>query len=178
MISIELIDTGVKLATGFACSALFFVWYYRKRDMFDKRSRIDLDHRRQLLQQVGDKVGRVHHVYQQYLSLVIEYSRMGAHWPESRRKDLKRMTEELVEVFKELNSAEATLLLLGEKKLEKALRVYGARIVALRRQVNSGKMELSGEDLNHIEDNKREIHTLRSAFYDTLSDRFMMRQVA
>jgi len=178
MISIELIDTGVKIATGFAASGLFFIWYSHKRNSYDKRAMVDLDHRRQLLQQVGDKVGRVHHVYQQYLSLVVEYSRMGIHWPETRRKDLKIATEQLIDVFRELNSAEATLLLLGEKKLERALRVYGSRIVSLRRVVNSGKMELTGEDLNHIEENKREIQILRTAFYETLSNRFMTQQVA
>lgn len=178
MISIELIDTGVKFATGVVMSGLVFYWLHRRREIFGDRARTDLDHRRRLLQQVADQVGRVHHVYQQYLSLVMEFSRMGSHWPESRKQDLKRMTDELVIAFRDLNSAEATLLLLGEKRLEKALRVYGARIVGMRRLVNQARKELSGEDLAQLEDYRREIQTLRTAFYESLSDRFMTRQYA
>jgi len=178
MITIEMIDTGVKIATGILVSGLFFLWYLKRTGQMDQKSKEALDHRRIMLQQVADQVGHVHHVYQQYLALVVEYSRIGTHWPETRRHDLRKMTEELVEVFKELNSAQATLLLLGEKKLEKALRVYGARIVAMRRLVASEKAMFSGEELTSLDENKKEIQNLREAFYDALSDRFLPKQAA
>ncbi len=176
MISIEMIDTSVKVATGILASALFFYWFLKRNQAnLDPRERDEMEKRRQMLQQVAEQVGRVHLTYQQYLSLVVEYSRMGSHWPEHRRMELRKLTDELVAVFKELNTAQSTLLLLGEKKLEKALRVYGARIVSLRRVVSHEKNGFSGDDLSILEENKREIQTLKEAFFDTLSDRFLPR---
>lgn len=176
MISIEMIDTSVKVATGVLASGLFFLWYLRKNGSMDPKERDEMETRRQMLQQVAEQVGRVHLTYQQYLALVMEYSRMGSHWPENRRQELRKLTDELVLVFKELNTAQSTLLLLGEKKLEKALRVYGARIVAIRRLVTHEKNGFNGDDLVTLEENKREIQGLKEAFFDTLSNRFLPRQ--
>ncbi|WP_044620008.1 hypothetical protein [Gynuella sunshinyii] len=178
MVTIEMLDTAIKVATGFLLGSVLLYLYLRRSGAVAQRNRDDLDRRRLLLQQVSDQVGKVHHVYQQYLSLVVEYSRMGVNWPEYRRKELRKKTEELVAVFQELNAAQATLLLLGEKKLERALRVYGARIVAMRRLVSAEKLEFSGDELNELDDNKKEIQGLREAFYDSLSDRFMTSRQA
>lgn len=173
MITIEMIDTGVKVATGVLLSGLFFLWIVRHREMNGEKRRDAIEHRRVMLQDVADQVGRVHHVYQQYLAIAMEYVRSGQLWPESRRHELRKMTDELIAVFKELNSAEATLLLLGEKKLEKALRVYGSRIVGLRRILSAERHQFSGEELASLDELKKEIQSLRETFYDALSDRFM-----
>ncbi|MEX0584248.1 MAG: hypothetical protein WEB07_00685, partial [Natronospirillum sp.] len=91
-----------------------------------------------------------------------------------RKEELRRTTDELVSVFKNLTEAEATLLLLGEKKLERALRIYGSKIVAIRRQIYADKAAFSGDDINGLDQLRSEIADLRETFYDALSQRFSM----
>lgn len=173
MISLTIIDAAIKVALGMITSGLFFLWYVKSQGSLDFKEREDVQQRRVLLQQVAQKVGNVHHVYQQYLALVMELTRYGNNWPESRRRELTKVTQELVDVFKELTEAESSLLLLGEKKLERALRVYGAKIVYIRKMVYAERREFTGEELAGIEENKREISVLKETFFDALSDRFL-----
>ncbi len=130
--------------------------------------------RRALLESVAQNVSEVHHVYQQFLALALEFSRQGANWPAYRKEELRRTADELVTVFKNLTEAEATLLLLGEKKLERALRVYGAKIVHLRRQVYADKAAFSGDDIQGLDQLRGDIAELRETFYDALSHRFKL----
>lgn len=128
--------------------------------------------RRALLESVAQNVSEVHHVYQQFLSLALEFSRQGQSWPTHRKEELRRVTDELVRVFRNLTEAEATLLLLGEKKLERALRVYGAKIVHLRRQIYAEKNTFTGDDIQGLDQLRNDIARLRETFYDALSLRF------
>lgn len=176
MITLELIDTGVKIAAGVILSALVFWFYLRRHHSLNHRQSEDVRKRRELLERVAANVGRVHHVYQQYLSLVTEFTRYGQHWPKSRRDEMNRVGQQLVEVFRDLTEAESTLLLLGEKKLERALRIYGARIVHLRRQVHADKQQFSGEELHTLDEAKQEISQLRERFFDALSTRYMPKK--
>ncbi len=178
MVTLEMVDAGVKVATGMLVSGLFFWWYLRRHTSLDQKVVEDLRKRRELMEQVANNVGRVHHVYQQYLSLATEFARYGQQWPKSRRDELTRVGQELVTVFHDLTEAESTLLLLGEKKLERALRIYGAKIVNLRRQVHADKHQFSGEELHTLDEVKREIAQLRESFFDALSTRYMPRRAA
>lgn len=171
-ITIEMIDTAVKILMGAMASTLFFIWYWQSvRKRGDNLSQTQ-QRRLSLLEKVAADVGRVHHQYQQFLVLALEFSRHGRHWPSSRRQELKKQADDLVEVFSALTEAESTLLLLGEKKLERALRVYGARIVSLRRLIHADKAEFSADDLQLMEELKKDISQWRDTFYDSLSTRF------
>ncbi|MFC3852528.1 hypothetical protein ACFOSD_00470 [Salinispirillum marinum] len=128
--------------------------------------------RRALLESVAQNVSEVHHVYQQFLAMALEFSRHGNSWPNQRKEELRRITDELVNAFRHLTEAEATLLLLGEKKLERALRIYGSKIVHLRRQIYADKATFSGEDIQGLDHLRKEIAELRETFYDALSQRF------
>ncbi|MCH8550828.1 MAG: hypothetical protein LAT62_02760 [Natronospirillum sp.] len=130
--------------------------------------------RRALLESVAQNVSEVHHVYQQFLALALEFSRQGNSWPAHRKQELRRTTDELVKVFRNLTEAEATLLLLGEKKLERALRIYGAKIVHLRRQIYAEKDSFTGDDIHGIDQVRQDIAELRETFYDALSSRFKL----
>lgn len=178
MVTLEMVDAGVKIALGMLFSALVFWWYLRRHRTLDQRIVEDLRKRRELLERVAANVGRVHHVYQQYLSLATEFTRYGQQWPRSRREEMSRVGQELVDVFRDLTEAESTLLLLGEKKLERTLRIYGAKIVNMRRQVHAEKQQFSGEELHTLDEVKREISQLRETFFDALSTRYMPRKVA
>lgn len=130
--------------------------------------------RRALLESVAQNVSEVHHVYQQFLALALEFSRHGKSWPPQRKEELRRITDDLVNVFRHLTEAEATLLLLGEKKLERALRIYGSKIVHLRRQIYADKPSFSGEEIQGLDHLRKEIADLRETFYDALSQRFKL----
>lgn len=130
--------------------------------------------RRALLENVAQNVSEVHHVYQQFLTLAMDYARHGADWPTARKEELRRVTDDLVAVFRHLTEAEATLLLLGEKKLERALRVYGAKIVHLRRQVYADRRTFSGEDMQGLDQLRQDIAEWRETFFDALSNRFRL----
>jgi hypothetical protein len=178
MVTLELVDAGVKVAIGMLVSGLFFWWYLHRHTSLDQKVVEDLRKRRELMEQVANNVGKVHHVYQQYLSLATEFARYGQQWPKNRRDELTRVGQELVSVFHDLTEAESTLLLLGEKKLERALRIYGSKIVNLRRQVHADKHQFSGEELHTLDEVKREIAQLRESFFDALSTRYMPRRAA
>jgi hypothetical protein len=76
-----------------------------------------------------------------------------------------------------LTEAESTLLLLGEKRLERSLRIYGAKIVNLRRQIYAEKQTLTGEEIHLLDDVKKEISQLKESFFDALSVRYMPKRV-
>lgn len=173
MITLEMIDTGVKIAGGVLISALIFWLYLRRHRTLDQKIVEDVRKRRELLERVAANVGRVHHVYQQYLGLATEFTRYGQQWPRNRREEMARVGQDLVDVFRELTEAESTLLLLGEKKLERTLRIYGSKIVNLRRQVHAEKQQFNGDEMHIIDEVKKEISQLRESFFDNLSSRYM-----
>ncbi|TXR53999.1 hypothetical protein [Reinekea thalattae] len=177
MVTLEMVDAGVKIATGMLVSGLCFLIYLKRYQSLDSRKEAEITRRRQLFEDVAAQVGRVHYVYQKYLSLATEFTRYGQHWPRSRRDELAKVGEELAEVFHELTKAESTLLLLGEKRLERSLRIYGARIVNLRRQIYAEKQTLTGEEIHLVDEVKKDIAQLKEGFFDALSLRYMPKKV-
>jgi len=177
MLTLEMVDAGVKIAAGMLVSGLIFLAYLRRHHTLDIRADAEIRRRRELFEQVAGNVGRVHYVYQQYLALATEFTRYGQHWPNTRRDELARVGDELAEVFHALTEAESTLLLLGEKRLERSLRIYGAKIVNLRRQIYAEKQQLTGDEIHLLDDVKKEISQLKESFFDALSVRYMPKKV-
>ena len=122
-----------------------------------------------ILEEISREVGYVNHCFARYSSLVIESTRFGKTWPQARKDELIRVNKELVEEFKKLADAEAKLLMLGEKTMEKTLRLYAAKIALFRKQVYVGRQDISEQE---IADLKATILTLREQFYDLLSRRY------
>lgn len=163
-----LIDSGVKIAFG-AGMALAFFWAGRKwREQHEPQSS---PHRKRinLLEQISADVGHVNHSFAKYSALVIESTRFGKRWPPARKQELDRVNAELVREFERLSAAEAKLLMLGEKTMEKTLRLYAARIALFRKQVYVGRQDISEQE---IADLKQSIMQLREQFYDILSRRY------
>ncbi|MEC8427838.1 MAG: energy transducer TonB, partial [Pseudomonadota bacterium] len=125
--------------------------------------------RMEILEDVSGNVGNVNHIFAKYSSLVIESTRFGNRWPQARKDELTRVNTELVQEFKKMADAEAKLLMLGEKALEKTLRLYGARIAHFRKQVYVGRQDIGEQDIVAL---KQEIMKLREQFYDILSKKY------
>jgi len=79
------------------------------------------------------------------------------------------VNQELVDEFKKLADAESKLLMLGEKTMEKTLRLYAAKIALFRKQVYIGRQDISEQEIAEL---KATILTLREQFYDLLSRRY------
>lgn len=122
-----------------------------------------------LLEEISSEVGRVNHCFAKYSSLVIESTRFGKRWPPARKQELDRINQELVRDFESLSAAEAKLLMLGEKTMEKTLRLYASKIAFFRKQVYVGRQDISEQE---IADMKAGIMQLREQFYDLLSKRY------
>lgn len=161
-----LVDTSVKIALG-ALIACLCLWAAGRRNPLSSPGKTN--RRMEILEDVSSNVGNVNHIFAKYSSLVIESTRFGNRWPEARKEELAKVNAELVHEFKKMADAEAKLLMLGEKALEKTLRLYGARIAHFRKQVYVGRQDISEQDIVAL---KQEILKLREQFYDILSQKY------
>lgn len=162
-------DTSIKVALGVIAACLVF--WLSQRMHRSKQSQGQGSQRRRvnLLEEISSDVGRVNHCFAKYSALVIESTRFGKRWPPARKQELERINADLVREFDKLANSEAKLLMLGEKTMEKTLRLYGAKIALFRKQVYIGRQDISEQEIAEL---KTAIMTLREQFYDLLSRRY------
>ncbi len=163
----QLIDTSLKVGLGAIIVGIFSWLLTHRRSTPQAYSRIN--RRLVLFEDVSKDVGNVNHIFAKYSSLIIESTRYGLRWPQARKDELDRINSELVASFTKLSDAESKLLMLGEKTMEKVLRLYGAKIAHFRKHVYVGRADISDEEIAQI---KREITKLREQFYDMLSRKY------
>ncbi len=161
----SIIDTSIKVGLGALIAGLCLWINQRRLPVTQERSERRID----ILEAVSRDVGNVNHTFAKYSSLAIESTRFGNRWPQARKDELTKVNSELVEEFRKMADAESKLLMLGEKALEKTLRLYGAKIAQFRKQVYVGRQDISEQDIVHI---KQEILQLREQFYDILSHKY------
>lgn len=125
--------------------------------------------RLEILESVSTQVGTVTHIFSQYSTLAVESIQLGDRWPAARRQELEVINSDLVAEFKKLAEAEARLLMIGEKNLERSLRLYGAKIAIYRKQVFVGRKDITPEQITAL---KSSIHQIREQFYDMLSRKY------
>lgn len=160
-------DTTLKVGLGGGI-AFVSMWYYSRKHSHSHGGS-PANRRLELFEEISASVGHVNHCFAKYSALVIESTRFGANWPAARKVELERVNSELVAEFRKLADAEAKLLMLGEKTMERTLRLYGARIALFRKQVYVGRQDISEQE---IADLKNSILGLREQFYDLLSRRY------
>lgn len=162
------VETAFKVGLGGAIT-LAALWLHQRRQHSSAANTSTTNRRLALLEEISTAVGTVNHCFARYSALVIESTRFGKNWPAARRLELEKVNAELVAEFRKLADAEAKLLMLGEKTMEKTLRLYGARIALFRKQVYVGRQDITEQE---IADLKTSILTLRERFYDLLSRRY------
>lgn len=163
----QLIDTTVKIGIGALITAMLVMLLSHRRH---QRPAINADQRRlEILESISADVGNVSHIFAKYSALAVESIRFGNRWPIARNQELVKVSESLAEEFKKLSDAESKLLMLGEKTLEKNLRLYGTKIAHFRRQVYVGRTDIKEEEILAM---KRDINMLREQFYDFLSKKY------
>lgn len=161
------VETVIKVGIGGAIT-LAALWLHQRRHPHSA-AHSTTNRRLALLEEISTAVGTVNHCFARYSALVIESTRFGKNWPSARRMELERVNMELVAEFRKLADAEAKLLMLGEKTMEKTLRLYGARIALFRKQVYIGRQDITEQE---IADLKTSILALREKFYELLSRRY------
>ncbi len=165
----QLFDTSAKIGIGALISALFMFVIFNRRPSTPRSSAHPDQRRLMILEGISADVGHLSHVFAKYSSLVVESINYGKHWPEARQKELDLVNHELVREFKKLADAESKLLMLGEKALEKTLRLYGAKIANFRKQVYVGRTDIKDEAIIAM---KKDINLLREQFYEFLSKKY------
>ncbi len=120
----SIIDTSIKVGLGALIAGLCLWINQRRLPATQERSERRID----MLEAVSRDVGNVNHIFAKYSSLAIESTRFGNRWPQARKDELTKVNSELVEEFRKMADAESKLLMLGEKALEKTLRLYGAKL--------------------------------------------------
>lgn len=163
----QLIDTSIKIGIGILIATMFAIVISHRRQ---QQRPINAEKRQlEIFESISADVGNVSHVFAKYSALTVESIRFGQRWPISRKQELDAVSQMLADEFKKLSDAESKLLMLGEKTLEKNLRLYGSKIAHFRRQVYVGRADIKEEDIIAM---KRDINLLREQFYDFLSKKY------
>lgn len=165
---LQLTDTSLKMGSGALIAALS-AWFILRRSIHLQSNSTRENRRIQILEEVSSQVGTVTHIFAKYSSLVVESIQLGDRWPQARRQELEAVNGELVQEFQKLAEAEAKLLMLGEKNLERSLRLYGAKIAIYRKQVYMGRKDITPEQITSL---KSSIIQVREQFYDMLSRKY------
>lgn len=165
---LELLDTSFKVALGALIAGVTAWWVMRRNAIVGSRSPQE-DRRLNLLEEVSSQVGQVTHIFAKYSSLAAESVQFGERWPQARKQELDTVGADLVREFKRLADAESKLLMLGEKNLERSLRLYGSQIAVFRKQVYVGRPDISLEQVAAL---KQEVARTREKFYELLSRKY------
>lgn len=165
---LQLTDTPLKIGLGAVISASV-AWLVLWRSAHLQQQSPRENRRLQILEDVSTQVGAVTHIFAKYSSLVVESIQFGERWPSARAMELEAVNTELVQEFRKLADAEAKLLMLGEKNLERSLRLYGAKIAVFRKQVYVGRKDITNEQINTL---KLGVTQVREQFYDMLSRKY------
>ena len=165
---LQITDTSLKIGLG-ALIAAVTAWVVLRKSAPQAGNSARENRRLQILEDVSTQVGTVTHIFAKYSSLVVESIQFGDRWPQARRIELDAVNTELVAEFKKLAEAEAKLLMLGEKNLERSLRLYGAKIAIYRKQVYIGRKDISLDQITAL---KNTIVQVREQFYDMLSRKY------
>jgi hypothetical protein len=167
-IFVQLIDVSIKLGLGVLVAALT-AWVILRRAQQQNVMGLRDNRRMQILEDVSAQVGSISHIFAKYSSLVVESIQLGERWPSARRLELEAVNTELVSEFKKLADSEARLLMLGEKNLERSLRLYGTKIAIYRKQVFVGRKDISPDQITAL---KNAVSQVREQFYDILSRKY------
>ena len=163
MDNFDIIGTSIIFILGsiFGAAAVF----YTLKDKLQQQQQAMSIRRIGLLEQVAQHVGKVSHVFSKYASLVAEIGPKVERMSAKQERELESLSEELVAVYEEISIAESKLLLLGEQKLEKAMKLYTAKMAQFRKQVYPGRYN-KVDDARQL---KTEVSQMREQFYDVLS---------
>jgi len=166
---LEIVDSAVKIGLG-ALIAGASGWLLAKTQYSHELHKGKVQREFDLLKDIAEKVERFTHSALKYWAISAEWHRARRTNPDATKSEnLLATQKELFGRFNELTSAEAFLLLLGQKAAQSQLRNYGEHVMSYRRAVSRASEPMSDEQ---IEDYRLYILKARESFFDRLSDMY------
>lgn len=162
----EYLNTLIELVIGAVLGSLAMFFILREKiKQYEKNIKL---RRSTILEEVAAHIGKVSHVFSKYSSVLNEVGPTKDRISPKQEKELDDLSQQLVEVYEQVSIAEAKLLLLGEKNLQKALKLYSGKMALFRKKFYPGRYTDSEEAVTM----KKELANLRGQFYDILSQRY------
>ncbi len=138
------------------------------KDKFRQQQQMQSARRINILEQVAQHIGKVSHVFSKYTSLVSEIGPKVERMSSKQQRELDDLSTQLVEVYEEVSIAESKLMLLGEQRLVKAMKLYTGTMAQYRKQVYPGRYN----NIDEAKQLKTDVSQMRDQFYDILSQRY------
>lgn len=142
--------------------------FYLMKEQLKQLQQASTSRRISLMEQVAQHAGKVSHVFSKYSSLVSEIGPRTERMSARQERELNELSTELVDVYEQAAIAEAKLLLLGEQRLEKALKLYTGKMAQYRRQIYPGRYQ----QVDQASKLRKEVAEMRDQFYNILSERY------
>ena len=164
------ISTIITIVLG-ACFGGLAVFFSMKEKLKQLQQTVN-SRRISLLEQVAEHVGKVAHVFSKYASLVSEIGPKEERMSAKQQRELESLSNQLVEVYEQISIAESKLLLLGELRLEKALKLYTSKMAQFHKQIFPGRYSSTDE----AGQRRKDVVEMREQFYAILSERYDQKQ--
>lgn len=162
----EYLNTLIELIIGAVLGSLAVFFILREKiNRYEKNITL---RRSTILEEVAAHIGKVSHVFSKYSSVLNEVGPTTDRMSPKQEQELEDLSKQLVEVYEQISIAEAKLLLLGEKTLQRALKLYSGKMALFRKQFYPGRYSDPDEAVKM----KKELANLRTQFYDILSQRY------
>lgn len=161
-----LIETVIMILLGAVFGGLLV--YFSLKDKIQLMKTHKKQRRTAILEEVAEHLGKVSHVFGKYASLINEIGPKTDRMSIKQENELETLSNQLVEVYEQVSLAEAKLLMLGEKRLHKTLKLYTGKMAQFRKQFYPGRYQNADQTTAF----KKELSTIRDQFYDTLSERY------
>jgi hypothetical protein len=142
--------------------------FYSMKDRLKELQQANSSRRISMLEEVAQHIGKVSHVFSKYSSVVAEIGPKSERMSPKQNRELLDLSSQLVDVYEEATIAESKLLLLGEQRLEKALKLYTGKMAQYRRQIYPGRYT----NVDQANTLRKEIAEMREQFYSILSERY------
>ncbi len=166
MLNTDIISSIIIFLLGaiFGASAVF----YSMKDKLKSLRQASASRSITMLEQVAQHTGKVSHVFRKYSSVVTEIGPKSERMTAKQVRELDDLSNQLVDVYEQATIAESKLLLLGEQRLEKALKLYTGKMAQYRKQIYPGRYS-NADEANKL---RNEVSEMREQFYTILSERY------
>jgi hypothetical protein len=163
---LEIVDSAVKIGLG-ALIAGGSGWLLARGQYSHELRKTKVSREFELLKDIAEKVERFTHSALKYWAISADWHRARRANPDAPKSETLLSTQkELFGRFNELTSAEAFLLLLGQKAAQAQLRAYGEHVMTYRRAASRAKEPMSDGE---IDDYRMYILKARETFFERLN---------
>ena len=155
MTLLDVIDSAVKIGLGALIAGLSALVLSRSQHHRDL-SKAKINREFEILKDVAEQTERFTQAALRYWSLASDSHRLKRNsksLSERKEKDFAESKSALFDIFHELTSSEAKLLLLGKRDAQSALRTYGEMVSSFRRSAVNESQLMSDTEIETWREN-------------------------